>query len=366
MSEIDVMLENFKANLTKFQFRTSKKQRYRIYRKLEGMLKGNEALSRSLDRLYQNATEMGKYPERPAAIAVRDWFLKDRAGISLARAMEGWVPSGELYLIRAGEESGSLAKALSSIQAMSKRSAEMKKAVSYAIGYPVTMLILVSFVVWSFGVNLIANMRANAPKSVVTAMGGVVPFSDFISAWGLYVVIVVVAVAILVSSTLSIWRGSIRSKMDMYPPWSWYRIMQGSSFLLGLSALLAAQMPLKRSLEILEEQANPWMRERLGLVRQEVLRGRNVGEALRLSETNFPDPAVAIDLEILSERADVGSVIEQITDEWMQDQIDAMNAQAVMIRNAGMAVVGGIIAWVMTSIFAVVGALTSPGAAPGG
>ena len=187
-----------------------------------------------------------------------------------------------------------------------------------------------------------------------------------IAAWGVYVIIAVVAIFFLIASTLSIWRGPIRSKMDMYPPWSWYRIMQGSSFLLGLSALLAAQMPLKRSLEILEEQANPWMRERLGLVRQEVLRGRNVGEALRMSKTNFPDPAVAIDLEILSERADVGSVIEQVTDEWMQDQIDAMNAQAVMIRNAGMAVVGGIIAWVMTSIFAVVGELTKPGAGAGG
>ena len=365
MSEIDDMLESFQANLVKFQFRTSKKQRYRIYRKLEGMLKGNEALSRSLDRLYQNVTEMGKYPQRPAAIALRDWFLKDRSGISLAHAMEWWVPSGELYLIRAGEESGSLAKALSSIQAMSKRSSEMKKAVSYAVGYPVAMLILVGFVVWSFGINLIKNMRANAPKNVVEAMGAVVPFSDFISAWGIYIIIAVALLAIAISSTLSFWRGSLRAKMDMYPPWSWYRVMQGSSFLLGLSALLAAQMPLKRSLEILEEQANPWMRERLALVRQEVLRGRNVGEALRMSKTNFPDPAVAIDLEILSERADVGSVIEQVTDEWMQDQIDAMNAQAVLIRNAGMAVVGGLIAWVMMSIFAVVGELTKPGAGAG-
>jgi type II secretory pathway component PulF len=147
----------------------------------------------------------------------------------------------------------------------------------------------------------------------------------------------------------------------MFPPWSWYRILQGSGFLLGLSALLGAQVPLKRALEILEEQGNPWIRERINAARQEVLRGRNLGEALRAGRYNFPDPSVAIDLEILSERADVGQVIEQVTDEWIKDQIEILRAQAVVARNVGLLVVGGVIAWTMTSIFAVVGELSKSG-----
>jgi type II secretory pathway component PulF len=115
---------------------------------------------------------------------------------------------------------------------------------------------------------------------------------------------------------------------------------------------------LRRSLEILEEQGNPWIRERINAARQEVLRGRNLGEALRIGKYNFPDPMVAVDLEILSERADVGSVIEQVTEEWINEQIMTLKAQAVLSRNIGMALVGGIIAWAMTSIFAVVGELS--------
>ncbi|HUY67962.1 MAG TPA: type II secretion system F family protein, partial [Alphaproteobacteria bacterium] len=147
----------------------------------------------------------------------------------------------------------------------------------------------------------------------------------------------------------------------MYPPWSWFRILQGSGFLLGLSALLGAQVPLKRALEILEEQGNPWIRERIAAARQEVLRGRNLGEALRMGRYNFPDPSVAIDLEILSERADVGQVIEQVTEEWIREQIDVLKVQAVVARNLGLLIVGSVIAWVMTSIFNVVGALSKPG-----
>ena len=360
MSELDNRLETLQNQLIKMQFRSSRKNRFRIYRKLEGMLKTNEALSRSLDRLYQNVTEMGKYPKRPAAVALREWFLKDRAGLTLSQAMDGWIPSGELYMIRAGEESGTLAKTLSSIQMMGDKAKQMKKAVSYAIGYPIFMSILLGFVIWSFGINLIDNMRHNAPKNVIAAMGSVVDFSDFISAWGLYIVFLLIVAGMVIAFTLPYWRTPLRAKFDMNPPWSWYRILQGSGFLLGLSALLGAQVPLKRSLEILEEQGNPWVRQRINRARQEVLRGRNLGEALRLSKMNFPDPLVAVDLEILSERADVGSVIEQVTEEWMNEQIEAMNIQALVIRNAGMAVIGGVIAWTMMSIFSVVGELTKP------
>jgi len=351
-------LDGLETWITKFQFRTSRKHRFRIYRKLEGMLRMNEALSRSLDRLYLNSSEMGKYPRRPAAVALRDWFLKDRAGVSLSEAMEGWVPTSELYMIRAGEESGTMAKSLGSIQALGEKAKQMKEAVSYAVGYPVFMFILVGFVLWTFGVNLIQNMRKSAPKNVLAAMGSIADVSDFINDWGITVIIVIILICVLIATTLPYWRGPVRAKFDMFPPWAWYRILQGSGFLLGLSALLGAQVPLKRSLEILEEQGNPWIRERIGAARQEVLRGRNLGEALRVGQYNFPDPTVAVDLEILSERADVGSVIEQVAQEWINEQILTLKAQAVIARNVGMAVVGGIIAWAMMSIFAVVGELS--------
>ena len=67
-----INLDELERKLTRFQFRFGRKHRFRIYRKLEGMLRMNEALSRSLDRLYLNTSEMGKYPRRPAAASIRD------------------------------------------------------------------------------------------------------------------------------------------------------------------------------------------------------------------------------------------------------------------------------------------------------
>src|SRR3984885_9528543 len=199
--------EDLTRRFTMFQFRFGRKHRYRIYRKLEGMLRMNEALSRALDRLYLNASEMGKHPNRPSAIALREWFLKDRAGVSFAEAVEGWVPTGELYMIRAGEESGTLAKSLRYIQEMGEKARQMREAVTYAVGYPVFMFILVGFVLWTFGVNLIQNMRKSAPKNVMAAMGGVATVSDFINDWGITLIIAIIALCIFIAATLPHWRG---------------------------------------------------------------------------------------------------------------------------------------------------------------
>src|SRR5580704_16051513 len=187
--------EELTRKLSMMQFRWSTKLRFRVWRKLEGMLRMNEALSRALDRLYLNASEMGKHPNRPAALALREWFLKDRGGVSFAEAVEGWVPTGELYMIRAGEESGTLAKSLSSIQKIGEKAKQMREAVTYAVGYPIFMVILVSFVLWTFGVNLIQNMRKSAPKNVLAAMGGVAAVSDFVNDYGLIVILALVVLS---------------------------------------------------------------------------------------------------------------------------------------------------------------------------
>lgn len=353
-NDITIDTKSIERSWAQFQLKSNRKKRFRIYRKLEGMLRMNEALSRALDRLYQNASEMGKYPNRPEALALREWFLKDREGLGLSESMEGWVPDSELYMIRAGEESGTMAKAFSSIQKVGEKAKEMRSAVSYAVAYPGFMIIMVSFVLYIFGVKLIQNMRATAPPSVMAAMGNVAIVSDFIANWGIWCLVGIAVVAMIITATLPIWTGRIRAKFDMYAPWSWYRALQGSGFLLGLSSLLGSQVPLKRALEILQDQARPWLRERVDSARQEVLRGRNLGEALRVGQYNFPDPSVAIDLEILSERADVGSVIEEVTDEWIDDQIDMLKAQAAVARNIGLVIVGGTIAWAMQAVFDVV------------
>lgn len=348
MNNID--WDEVKHKIAQTRFRLSRKERFRVYRKLQGMLAMNESLGRSLERLWYNITDKGRHVDRPAARAIRDWLNQDRAGRNLSEAMNGWVPTNELFMISAGEESGEVARAFTVILELGASGQEMKQAITQAITYPLFMLCLVGAVLWMFGVNMIAPMKQFAPPKVMASMSSLVATSDFVEHYGILVIILVAAAIAFLGATMPRWRGETRVKFDMFPPWSWYRIWQGSAFMLSLSALLAASVPLKRALEVLENQSGPWLKERLFSARQEVLRGRNLGEALGAIKMNFPDPQVALDLEILAERADVAETMQAITNEWMTEQIAKLKVQAQFVRIIGMGIVAGIIAWAMLSI----------------
>lgn len=351
-------MADLKFQTAQWLFKNSRKLRFRIYRKLQGMLGMNEALSRALERLWYNASDMGRQPDRPAAMALREWLKRDRAGETLSEAMNGWIPSAELYMIRAGEESGQVANALLAIMHVGDSATRMRQAIISAVAYPLFMFALLAGVFWLFGVNLVDNMRKAAPPKVLEAMSGIAGVSDFVMHNGILLVIFVIGAIAMVAGSMPYWRGKLRVKLDRHPPYAWYRIWQGSAFLLGLSALLKAQVPLKRAVEILEEEATPWLRERLRSAREEILRGRNLGEALRSGGFEFPDPQVALDLEILSERSDVGSVIDIVTKEWIEEQIEQLNVQAQVVRTFGLLAVGGVISWAMLSILRITTILT--------
>src|SRR6202020_955245 len=103
-----------------------------------------------------------------------------------------------------------LAKAFASIQAVGEKARQMREAVMYAVGYPAFMIILVSFVLYMFGVNLIDNMKQSAPKNVMEAMGGVATLSNFIKDWGLAVLAVIIILVVVIATTLPYWRGPLR------------------------------------------------------------------------------------------------------------------------------------------------------------
>lgn len=353
------MFDNIKTRIAQTMFKMDRKLRFRIYRKLQGMLAMNEALSRALERLWYNASDMGRKPDRPAAMALQEWLRRDRQGDTLSEAMAEWVPSAEVYMIRAGEESGQVSNALLAIMHVGDSAQRMRQAIMMAVTYPIFMLGLLAGVFYLFGVNLVQNMRKAAPPKVMEAMGGIAGVSDFIMQSGVYVVVAIVLLFVIVAATMPYWRGQLRVKFDRVPPWAWFRVWQGSAFMLGLSALLKAQVPLKRSVEILEEEGNPWLRERLRSVREEILRGRNLGEALRAGNYEFPDPTVALDLEILSERADVGQVIDSVTKDWIEEQIEQLQMQATAVRTFGLMAVGSVIAWAMLSILNITNVLTA-------
>lgn len=123
------------------------------------MIEMNEPLPTALDRLWRNVSEDGEKPNRPEAVAVQQWLERSRQGKNLADMLDGWVPTRELMLMRAGEESGNVAKAISSIMAVDEAAENMRRAILSAITYPCFIFLLLAAVLWMFGIATIEPMR---------------------------------------------------------------------------------------------------------------------------------------------------------------------------------------------------------------
>ncbi len=346
-------LNDLSYRYAKFTFSTNLKQQLRLYRKLAGMLNMNESLPRALERLWVTASYNGKKPQDPQAIALKEWRQALQTGRSLTDAMSGWVPDRHVMIMRSGEESGAIAKGLQAIEFIEKSTARMRGAISNAISYPIFIFLVMFAVLWMFGANLVKPMREFAPDSVKEKIAGLGAVTDFVQDYGLYLFVILGIIAAIIIYSLPRWVGKMRAKFDRYIPYSWYRIWHGSAFLMSMSALLSAQTPLSRALSILESRANPWLKERIFSARQEVMRGKNLGEALQADELGFPDEVIVFDMIILAERADVATILDMVSREWLDEQIQMLEAQSSVVRSVGMMAMGAVIAWAFMSIIGI-------------
>jgi len=361
-----VAFEELQYKLNKISFKGDLKAQLRLYRKLAGMLNMSEALVRSLDRLWVTATRNGKKPNTPEGTALREWREGLQAGRALADVMSGWVPDRHIMILRAGEESGAIAKALQSIEFIEKSTARMRGAISNAVMYPAFIFVVLFGVLWMFGINLITPMRQFAPESVKEKIAGLGAVTDFVQNYGIYIFIFIGVVSAIIIWSLPRWTGQLRARFDKYPPYAWYRVWNGAAFLMSMSALLTAQTPLSRALSIMEGKASPWLRERIFSARQEVMRGKNLGEALQADELGFPDETIVYDMIILAERADVATILDMVSREWLDEQILTLEAQSTVVRSGGMMLMGGVIGWAFMSIIGIAQGTADMGNNPNG
>ncbi len=344
------ILNDIQYKFNRVMFKRDLKGLLRLYRKLSGMLDNNEALPRAIDRLWVHSSENGTKLNSPMAVALKEWKGALQEGRNLTDAMLGWVPDRHAMILRAGEESGAIAKGLQTIEHIEKSSSEMRAVISKAVGYPIFVFLALFGVLWVLGMNLVEPIRQYAPESVQAKIGALGSVTDFVRHQGIFIFMLFGGLAFLTVWSMPRWVGKWRVKADKYVPYSWYRIWNGSAFLMSMSALLAAQTPVSRALSILEASASPWLRERIFSARQEVMRGKNLGEALEADGLGFPEKTIIRDMIILSERTDVSAVLENVSKEWLTDKIEELEIQGAVIRFIGLISLGGIIAWAFLSI----------------
>ncbi|SEK64501.1 Type II secretory pathway, component PulF [Roseateles sp. YR242] len=328
--------------------------RLRVYRQIATMLANGLPLVRVLDDLYQRASLRGRRPSEPLAIVLFEWKRAVQSGRMLSDGMSDWAPRAERLLVQAGEQSGRLEASLAAAAEVVQTSRRIRSAVIGGAAYPILILCSIVGYIYLFGTRVVPEFaRLGDPAQWHGAARGLHWMSLWVQQWMPLAVLALLAAFGLVAYALPRWSGSSRLWVERVPPFSIYRLISGSSFLLAFSALLAAGITVEKALYRQCESAGPWLRERLEGALLGVKSGLNCGEALRHAGYGFPSAEIVDDLCVYSEYRGFPEVLQRLAHEWMEDGVARISAQMKLANGLAIALLTTVIAWLAVGMFSI-------------
>lgn len=328
--------------------------RVRLYRKIAKMLANGLPLLRILEELRDRASHNGRKPDEPLAIVLDDCRRLVQNGRMLSEGLEWWAPKTERMILMAGEQSGNMEIALLALIDVVQAQRKIKAVILGGVAYPMAILFLIIVYIYMFGTRVIPEFtRIVDPSGWHGAAKSLYIMSLVVQNWMLYFVVALVLVLIGIAAAMPRWRGNVRVFFDRYAPFSIYRLVTGSGFLLAFSALQSAGVTVEKSLTRLAELADPWLRERLDGALLGVRSGLNCGEALRNAGYGFPSEEVIDDLCVYAEYRGFGEALKLLADEWMEEGIEQISVQMKVLNGFSIATLAIVIGWLVTGFFGI-------------
>ncbi|MBS4772895.1 MAG: type II secretion system F family protein [Proteobacteria bacterium] len=349
-------VEEYYARLV-MQF--SNKVRLKLYRKIASLMKNRFSLMDALDMLHDGASNGGKNPGEPLAIAIAAWGKALNNGKTFSDALKGWAPDRERLMLSVGDVSD-LESALLNLIKVTEGSTKMIRPIVGAIAYPSFLLMMAVLIIYAIGVYMVPPMIDAAPGVRWRGLArDLVDLSGWIKDnWMIAFASLPITMAIIYF-TIGIWTGKIRAIFDNIPPWSLYKVFTGISWLLALSALVKGGTPVSTALRALRRDASRYLKERIDKTLVFVNNGDNLGQALGKTHLDFPDKEIIGDLKIYSELDNFEEALDNLANDWLEESVYMIEEKAGILNMVALLSIGAVIAWAVMGTFEMQDQITS-------
>ena len=355
MMKFNVVEEYYAKMIVQF----SNKTRLKLYRKIASLMRNRFSLMDALDMLHDGASNGGKNPGEPLAIAIAAWGRALNNGKTFSDALRGWAPSRERLMLSVGDVSD-LEGALLNLIKVTEGSTKMIRPIIGAIAYPSFLMMMAILIIYAIGVYMVPPMIDAAPTVVWRGMAkDLVDLSDWIKNNWAFAFASLPVLMLVIYFTIGIWTGKIRAFFDNLPPWSLYKVFVGISWLLALSALVKGGTPVSTAMRALRRDASKYLRELIDKTMIFINNGDNLGQALAKTGLNFPDAEIISDLKIYSELDNFEEALDRLANDWLDESAEAVEQKASILNMVAMFAISGIIAWAVFGVFEMQDQITS-------
>lgn len=323
---------DLEASFGKWWFRTMDSSgRRRIWRKLAKLVSNSVPIIQALESMHTRRRALRGAAD-PQVIALAAWIEGMRNGMRLSQMLDGWVTPVERMLISAGETAGTLEASLLASARVMEAQSEIKGTVVKGMAYPIILLMVAFGVLYMFGFRVVPEFIKIVPADRFHGSAAVlISLSDFARGWIIVVAVGVIAAIVAFFMSLSRWDGATRIFLDRYPPYSVYRIVQGSTWLIGLSSMLEAGVRLEQALQQLRNTADKWLANRIDGAVHGMRSGLLLGDALHRSGYEFPDREIIDDLGVYSSLSGFDEALSIIGREMLVEGVNNIRALMAMI-----------------------------------
>jgi len=338
----------FMVKTARLLYKGSTQKRARIYGKLSTMLENGIRLQVAIETLYKRAYRKSKTDSE--TIALWDILEHVKAGKGIGHAIAHYGNVTESMIIQAGEEGGDLPNALQQAAEILQAGKKMAKTFRKATIPPTVQLTVAIGILFGVGKYLIPQLAAASdPETWTGVAGSLYSFSVALqSPWSYLPVALIVFGLIASFVSLPFWKGPYRVYAEKLPPWSFYRLQVGTSWLYALATLLSngvTQTDCIKQMIKASERKNPWLADRLKKTAFHIKSGNSLGPALAATQTEFPDPEIVDDLLVYSELDNFDEALFKIGRQWVDVGLEKMEMQAEILSGIIRNIVYAIIAW---------------------
>lgn len=295
-----------------------------LYKHLSAQIYNDVPVEDALDSF---AKRLQRKKKISSAKIIADVARRMRDGKSLAQALSTWVPSDEVAIVTSGEQAGKLTPSLDLLIEAKRRVARVNSAIKSALVTPGIYVALVYGMIWTIGRFVTPGLQQAMPKERAQGMVyALYAAGDFANSWWALIPPAIAALAVVaVVRSLPRWTGKHRITAERYFPYSFYRDIQGYTWLMGFTSLLQAGMPDVEILKREKAKASPWLKERLNALWFRTSNGKSLSDALLAEGKNgmpafgFPNPDIVDDIASMSGFGDFPERISKVAIQWAQE-----------------------------------------------
>lgn len=345
-----VAWSDIEAKYARFAFRMDAGGRRRLWAKLTKLIGNNVQLVAAMEELRDRRIAAGE-KSHPQTYALSAWLTAMRNGKSLATAIRGWASDEEVMLISAGEAGGSLEQSLKAAGITMAARNRIRGAIVSGLAYPVFLSVIAFAVLYLFGYKIVPAFQASLPPTAAASWHGLaaamVAISVFAKHWLWMVAILVLALTATFALSLRRFDGPLRIWLDQYPPYSIYRILLGSTWLISIAALVEAGLRIETAMQQLADTASPWLRRRLRAAIAGMRSGRNLGEALAQAGDCFPDREIIQDMAVYARLSGFDVALATLGNEWLTESVERISSMMKVIFGVAILSVGALLAFMV-------------------